>query len=172
MAMEVSVRNRLVCGVFLVAAMFGASVRPAAAQDKGVLVGVGVAFLHDDTITYTGVAADVAKDVRTLEKGSVSVVGDIGFYSNEVTISSYAGGVRFTGQLSPKASAFGQFLIGAEHCCGETNMLLAPGVGLDYVLTPKLNFRAEINFNNVRFDGGSFNEQRYFFGISTKLGSN
>lgn len=165
-------RNRIVCGLLLVAAILSVSVRSAAAQEKSVLVGVGVSFLHDDTVTYKGFAADVAKDIKMMDNASVSVVGDIGFYSNEITISSYAGGIRVTGQAGSKAGIFGQFLIGAEHCCGQTNLLLAPGVGLDYVLTPRLNVRAEINFNNVRFDGGSFNEQRYFFGISTKLGGN
>jgi hypothetical protein len=165
--------KRVLGSALLVIALLSVSVRSAAAQDSGAIVGVGVAFLHGEDVTYTGFAADVAKSVKTMSNGAVSVVGDIGVYKDEITLSSFAGGIRFTGQAGTKTSLFGQFLVGVEHCgfCEETHVLLAPGVGLDYAVAPKLNVRAEVSFHNVRFEGGSSNQQRYFFGISTKLGN-
>ncbi len=37
-------------------------------------------------------------------------------------------------------------------------------------LTPKVNFRAQIDFPTIKFDGGTDTSQRYFFGISLPIG--
>ena len=85
------------------------------------------------------------------------------------TVTSYLGGIRVRGNLNDKIAPFGQFLVGAEHCCGSTETTFQPGVGIDFAINPTLNFRAQVDFRTVRYAEDDLNSQRYTFGISIPL---
>lgn len=153
-----------VCAAFLLA-----TAAPALAQGT---VGAGLSFLHNDGTTATGVSVDYSSaKAATAGKATFGAVGDFDLnHFDGGTVTSYMGGVRVNIPGSAKVQPFAQFLIGAEHCCGETDLAWQPGVGVDFAVSPMLNVRVEIDFRNVRFDGGSTNEQRYLFGISVPVG--
>jgi hypothetical protein len=140
---------------------------PAAAQGQ---LGAGISFLRDTSETGAGVTVDYAYPIVPLTRGAIAVVGDFGLNKFDgATLTSYLGGIRVRGNLNDKVAPFGQFLVGAQHCCGETDTTIQPGVGIDFAINPTLNFRAQVDFRNVRFSGTSYNSQRYTFGISMPL---
>lgn len=152
-----------------VKAVFGASAlllalaAPAAAQGQ---LGAGISFL-DSSDTGAGVTVDYAHPIVPLTKGTISAVGDFGLNKFDgATVTSYLGGLRVRGVVKPKVVAFGQFLIGAEHCCESTEMALQPGLGIEFAVSPKWNVRAQVDFRTVRSSGNSVNSQRYTFGVS------
>ena len=129
-------------------------------------VGAGISFL-DSSDTGAGVTVDYAYPIVPLIRGAVSVVGDFGLNKfDDATVTSYLGGLRVRGNVKPKVMAFGQFLMGGQHCCGSTNTTLQPGLGMEIAINPRLNFRAQVDFRTVRADGTSSNSQRYTFGVS------
>lgn len=161
--------RKVMTGLFLGAALMAVSAVPAAAQGT---VGVGLSFLHDDGATATGLMVDYSTAKPEAGKVAVGLVGDLGLnHFDGANVTSFLGGVRVAGMAGEKASVFGQFLIGAEHCCGSTDLAFQPGVGVDIPLTPTLNFRFQLDFRTVRFAGNNFNEQRYTFGVSLPIGS-
>lgn len=176
---EVRVRSRM-CLVGLAAAgilTIGTQAGAQAVAETPVL-GVGVSFLSDngsgnETDIATGLFVDIAVPVSSTRTISIGAVGDFGFNrftDGDVSITSYLGGVRFTGLSSDRIRPFGQFLIGMEHCCGGTDFAWQPGGGLDVVINEILNFRAQYDFRVVRFEGENFNESRFLFGISMPVG--
>jgi hypothetical protein len=163
---------------------------PAAAQGAGAtdahraLLGVGVSFLRlsdcEDQCSLTGFAVDVAKTIRTMDKVKIGGVGDFGWYNHEFFRAlSLMGGARVTGTGSAKFAPFGQFLIGmvrdsAKDCdgegCSDTNLAFAPGGGVDIRINDKFNFRGQIDFVIIKFEGDTENATRFTFGISMLLG--
>ena len=139
---------------------------PAAAQGQ---LGAGISFL-DSSSTGAGVTVDYAYPIVPLTRGAVSVVGDFGLNRFDgATVTSYLAGLRVRGNLNSRVAPFGQFLVGAEHCCGSTETALQPGFGVDFAITPTLNFRAQVDFRTVRYEGDDSNDQRYTFGVSLPL---
>jgi hypothetical protein len=156
--------NTVVCG----AALMLATAVPAFAQGT---VGAGLSFLHDDGDTATGVTVDYSTAKPATDKATWGLVGDFGLnHFNGGTVTSYLGGVRVVIPGSAKVKPFAQFVIGAEHCCGVTDLAYQPGAGVDVVISPTLNFRAQVDFRSVRDNGDTFNEQRYTFGVSMPVG--
>jgi hypothetical protein len=179
------VRIRTVIGVCATSAVMALLAVPAMAQSKPaasstmtsssdpVVVGAGISFLHDDGSTATGFAVDVAKDFMHNDRIAIGGVGDFGLnHFDGANVTSYLGGARVSFLLTnPKVKPFAQFLIGAEHCCGETDFATQLGGGVDIAINPKFNFRAQIDFwRHVNVTLGSFNEQRFVFGISMPVG--
>lgn len=153
----------VVCG----AALLLATAVPAFAQGT---LGAGLSFLHDDGATATGITVDYSNVKAAADKATVGFVGDFGLnHFDGATVTSYMGGVRVGIPGNAKVHPFAQFVLGAEHCCGDSNFALQPGVGVDIPINPTLNFRAQIDFRTVRVDGASFNEQRYTFGVSVPV---
>jgi hypothetical protein len=138
---------------------------PTAAQGR---LGAGVSWL-DEAGTGTGMTFDYAHPIVPFTTGTLSAVGDLGFnWFDGTTVSSYLGGVRY--QLSfGRVAPFGQFLLGAEHCCGATDFAIQPGFGVDITITPLVGFRGQVDFRNVALEGGDLNGQRYTFGISLAI---
>jgi opacity protein-like surface antigen len=134
-------------------------------------VGAGLSFLHDDGATATGFTIDYASVKPATDKATFGFVGDFGLNKFDGgTVTSYLGGVRVAIPGSAKVKPFAQFVLGAEHCCDSTNLTLQPGAGVDIAVSPTLSVRVQIDFRNVRFDGGSANEQRYTFGVAIPVG--
>jgi hypothetical protein len=157
-------KNVLFGGAFLLA-----TAAPAFAQGT---VGAGLSFLHDDGATATGITIDYSNVKPSTDKATVGFVGDFGLnHFDGATVTSYLGGVRVGIPGSARVHPFAQFVLGAEHCCGDSNFAFQPGVGVDIPINPTLNFRAQIDFRTVRVDGTSFNEQRYTFGVSLPVGA-
>jgi hypothetical protein len=151
----------------LLGTVFLLATAPAYAQG---VVGAGISFLHDGS-TATGVTIDYSSVGAATDKPAFGFVGDFGLnHFDGATVTSYLGGVRVAIPGADKVKPFAQFLIGAEHCCDSTNLTIQPGVGVDIPINPTLNFRAQIDFRHVSFDGGSTNGQRYTFGVSLPVG--
>jgi hypothetical protein len=143
-------------------------------SDDPAVVAAGISFLHDSGGTAPGFAVDVAKSFVHNDRITIGGVGDFGLnHRDGLTLTSYAGGARVTFLIpDAKVRPFAQLLIGAEHCCGNTNFVWSPGGGVDIPFTPKLSFRAQIDFRHVSLgnDLGGINEQRFWFGISMPIG--
>ena len=167
-------RNRILTSVFMIAALLALALPAAARQsDDKPRVGAGLSFLHDEGETAVGVAVDVAKPIRSMTNSSLSLVGDVGINKfNGFTVFSLLGGPRITWTSDAKVHPYAQFLVGLEHCCEENAFTLQPGGGIDYMYNEKMAIRAAIDFRIARYGGQNFNETRFWFGVSTKLGSN
>jgi hypothetical protein len=150
---------------------WAASASAQAAADRTVL-GVGVSILYDnEDASANGGVVDVVYHFPANGPIAVGAVGDFALhrYSDglvSLNVTSYLGGVRFTSFASGRVRPFGQFLAGFERCCGSADLALQPGGGIDLVVTDALNLRAQVDFRRVRFEGESFNETRFTFGIS------
>ncbi len=180
-------RFRTVISSLLGLALVLAMAAPAAAQGAAAtdghraLLGVGVSFLTDGDETGTGFMVDIAKTIRSMEKVNIGGVGDFGFHTFDGLKSmSFMGGVRATATGMDKIMPFGQFLIGitrfsASDCdgegCSDSNLSFAPGGGVDIRINDKFNFRGQIDFLIIKFEGGSDNATRFTFGISMAVGS-
>ena len=171
-------RNRIVKSVVVTVALLLTAALPASARqnDDKPLVGAGLSFLHGEGDTAIGFAVDVAKPFRTMTKSALSVVGDFGVnHFDGGNVVSILGGVRLTGTSDAKIQPYGQFLVGLEHCCGSNGFAIQPGGGLDYMYNDNLAIRAAVDFRRVRvsddFGSYSFNETRFWFGVSKRLGS-
>jgi hypothetical protein len=161
------VRNWTIKSGLCGAALLLATATPALAQGT---VGAGLSFLHDDGATASGIMIDYSTAKAATDKATLGLAGDFGLnHFAGATITSYLGGVRVNIPGNEKVKPFAQFLVGAEHCCGGTGTALQPGAGVDVVVSPTLNFRAQIDFRSVRDNGETFNEQRFTFGVSMPL---
>jgi hypothetical protein len=162
--------------VLLAMVVFGVamvSARPAAAQAGTGVAAVGFSILHDSNVeqTATGVAFDVAYNFWSSGKTDVGAVFDLGFDKFDgCWEKAFDGGGRATFRAA-KARPFVQFVAGRANCGGGDGVTtLQPGFGVDVPFSPMLNFRAQIDFRNLRYTGDSVNEQRFWFGVSAKLG--
>jgi hypothetical protein len=163
------VRIGSVKNVLFGSALLLATAAPVFAQGT---VGAGLSFLHGDGATATGFTIDYSSVTPATDKATFGFVGDFGLNKFEgATVTSYLGGVRVAIPGSAKVKPFAQFLIGAEHCCESTDLALQPGVGVDFAVSPSLDVRVQVDFRNVRYDGGSTNTQRYTFGVAIPVGA-
>ncbi len=121
--------------------------------------------------TGTGFTVDVAKTVKPLSKSAFGIVADFGsgWFDGE-WVKTLGGGVRLTGTSNAKAMPFGQFLVGGEFCCDNSAFMLQFGGGVDIGLSAKMNVRLQYDYRRAMYEGVSFNNNRFTFGISTKLG--
>ena len=166
-------RFRIAAAAILGTILLACFATPALAQPgPQVRIAGGLSFLHDGNAEQTakGVAADVAFNFVT-GKVSVGAVGDVGFNSFDgCTEKSFAAGGRVTGN-TPKVSPFGQFLIGRASCGGGgSETIWQPGFGVDVRINDVLDFRGQVDIRSLRFEDGSLNEQRFWFGVSIKIG--
>jgi hypothetical protein len=146
---------------------------PSAAQgnDSGVLVGAGVTFLNDSVSTGGGFGVDVSKSIKSMARSAIGVVGDVGVNKMDgYTTTSFGGGVRVTG-TSTTVMPYGQFRIGGEHYEGGNALTIGFGGGVDVPVKGNLNVRVAYDYWRSMYDDDvSYNNNRFFFGISTKLG--
>ena len=171
-------RSRTVTGTAAALTALLVSTAPAMAQAASdrPLLAVGVSFLYDnEDESATGAAVDVVHNFAVRGSIGIGAVIDFGFhrYSEGVVnlnVTSFMGGVRFTSFASDRVRPFGQFLAGAERCCGSTDFAWQPGGGVDLVVTDTMNLRALVDFRVVRFEGQDFRETRFTFGVSLPLG--
>jgi hypothetical protein len=147
--------------------------RPAAAQAGTGEVAAGISFLHDGDVGQTakGVAIDVAYNFLSSGTTDLAAVFDMGFDKFDgCWEKAFDGGARvaFRARVKP----FAQFVVGRANCgSGSVGVtVLQPGFGVDVPFSPALNFRAQIDLRSLRYSGGNVNEQRFWFGISAKIG--
>lgn len=156
-------------GLVLAAAVFLASVMPAAAQD----LGIGVSFLGDEG--GTGVIVDYAKAWKEQSSGKMlSFVGDLSFHHKgfdgfgadfSVNTLLIQGGVRVGGKAGENLTWHGQGLVGiarasasaggdlgdlcdiADVDCSASNtdVIFTPGGALSYALSEKAAVRAQLD---------------------------
>jgi hypothetical protein len=175
----VTVRRRTAVGALAGVLVALAAATPARGQtvDTRPLLGVGVSFLYDnEDDSATGAAVDVVQNFAVRSWLAIGAVGDFGIhrYSDgivDINVTSFMGGVRFTSFAGNRVQPFGQVLAGAERCCGSTDFAWQPGGGVDLVASAVVNLRAQVDFRIVRFEGQSFNETRFTFGISVPIGN-
>ena len=173
-------------GLALVLALAApAAAQGAPASSDRPLLGAGVSFLKptgEGSETGTGFFVDVAVPVRPMGNASIGIVGDFGFHNFEFDRSvSFAGGARFTATATDRVHPFGQATIGVyrfslksntgcEEDCSASEMALTPGGGVDVHLNDKFNFRGQIDFPIIFFEGDTDTAIRFSFGISMRLG--
>jgi len=170
---EVLVRLRIAVTAILGAILVAGFATPALAQPgPAVRIAGGLSFLRVSNAGQTakGVAADVAFNFVT-GKVSVGAVGDVGVNSFAgCKEKSFAAGGRITGN-TPTVSPFGQFLIGKANCGGgDSETIWQPGFGIDVKLNDVLDFRGQFDIRVLRFIDENINEQRFWFGVSIKIG--
>jgi hypothetical protein len=137
------------------------------------LLGVGLSFLRENKDTGNGVAVDFVRNFAATPVTRVGAVGDFALHHfNGLTDTSYSGGIRATTSGNDRLALFGQFMVGLLHCggCGGTNVVFGPAAGVDVAVAPGVNFRGQVDFRFVRVDGGTFNQTRYWFGVSLAVG--
>jgi len=161
----------IVAMVVLVSVMAIAS--PATAQVGTGEVAAGISFLHDGDVGQTakGVAIDVAYNFLSSGNTDLAAVFDMGFDKFDgCWEKAFDGGARIAFRAGVKP--FAQFVAGRATCgSGSVGVtVLQPGFGVDVPFSPALNFRAQIDLRSLRYTGSSVNEQRFWFGISAKIG--
>jgi opacity protein-like surface antigen len=150
-----------------------ALIAPAAAQSKGALLGAGLTILNDSESTGVGFMVDLAKNIKPLGKSAFGIVADFGLSGQDgYNITTVGGGVRFTHTVNTKVMPFGQFLVGGEFCCDESAFQYSVGGGVDIGLISNLNLRLQYDYRRAEYEGVGFNNNRFTFGISTRLGGN
>jgi len=128
-------------------------------------IGAGVSMLERNG-SATGFTVDYAHSIVPFTNGPLGVVGEFGLHrADGSTLTSYLGGVRWRWDVSRRIAPFGQFLAGAEHCCGSANVTLQPGFGFEIVATPQLRFHLQVDFRDVWLEGDDLDGKRYTFGV-------
>jgi hypothetical protein len=156
-----------------------------------VLLGAGVSFLTEEDFTAVGFSVSVAKDIRAMNKAAIGIVADFGWnkdsqtiddFDANVTLTTFLGGVRFTGTSNDKFGPFGQVLVGGTRASfgtdvagidigdSETAFTVAFGGGINVRLYEQVNFLAELDYLHAAFEGEAANFWRFLFGISLRLG--
>ena len=157
---------------FVVALTLAVAV-PAQAQNKPLTGGDNSTMLFSAGLTFmdfgtTGVGAAANVLFNTLQKtgnGRIGVVGDFGLnHFDNATVVTIGGGGRYTFATSGKIAPYGQFLIVALHCCGNTNIDPSIGFGVDIGWKPNMNFRGAVDF--ILDDTTA---TRWFFGVSMPI---
>jgi hypothetical protein len=166
------VRNSIVKTAILGTALLLVTALPAAAQGT---FGVGVSFLHDTDVTAPGFAVDYSQAIQSTSTGSFGWVADFGlnhFGDFDDTVTTYQAGVRYNFNAGPKATVFGQAVLGAAHDSlgSETNFVVSPGVGVNIPFSDAAAIRAQVDFPIVKFDGGSNTSTRFWFGVALGVG--
>jgi hypothetical protein len=143
-------------------------------------VAAGVSFLTDGDETGSGFAVDFSKGLISSGQLNVGAVGDVGWHHFEgFNALSVMGGVRIGVAGDRRYAPFGQFLIGGARfstsfCegdgCSESDLVFAPGGGIDIRLTGKLSFRAQIDLLFIKFADGTEDATRLTFGVAVPVG--
>lgn len=163
--MRLEKRGIVVLGIALV----GWLATPVSAQNltAGLRIGAGLSFQFDDGETGVGFTGDVRGNIMPLGPGHLGWVGDISFHNFDgFTTAGYLGGVSFNIPINDKFSAYGQFLLGLEHCCEFNAFSLQPGGGVDFRLTNKMDARVGFDMRSSDYDGTWFHTPRLWFGVS------
>ncbi len=158
--------------VFVAAAMVLAFAVPASAQ--GTTVGAGVSFLDfEGSFAPKGVNVQIAKAIRATGSGSIDVVGDLSFLSDDLSVTTFGGGLRGSFAGSGNVRAFVQFLVGAARFSDDvgTEMYIAPGGGVIFRINEKVGVFGQYDFFIIMFDGDSEKAHRFTFGVTFNVGS-
>jgi hypothetical protein len=158
-------RNRVIGSCLMVLSLLFVGSRPAAAQGSGVSVSGSYDFFYHELGDDSALGAhfDVAKSL-----GMVDVVGEIGFnHFDGATVSSYQVGPRFNVGYakSSKFTPFVQFLLGGWHCCGDSEFVIQPGVGVDFGSNRGFDIRVQYDYRRIFFEDEGANAHRVSAGV-------
>lgn len=159
--------------VFVAAAMVLAFAVPASAQGtgNGAMVQAGLSFLHFDGFTPKGLDLEIAKAIKSMSNGSLDIVGDVAFHSDNGTAWTFAAGPRMTFAGNDKVKAFVQVLVGGiKFPEGSTDLTFLPGGGVMFMLNGQVYIYGQVDFQYIKFDGGSENATRFTFGVAFPIG--
>ena len=153
-----------------------AQTKPAASStmtssSDPAVVAAGISFLHVTNDTGPGFFVDFAKDFMHNDRVAIGAAGDFGLnHFTGGTETSYTAGPR-VGFIIPDAKVrpFAQLLFGANHVPNSTDFAYSVGGGVDIKLTPKLNFRGQIDFRQVKVDTGGLAGVDSWFGETRVL---
>ena len=129
--------------------------QPTSSPDYDLSLGVLYDFVMNEysMTSNTGVHFDVAQRFLRGNRMNVSGVGEVGLtHFEDFNFQSYLAGVRFAGSYNRKFSPFVQLLLGAEHCCNNTNFAIQPGVGVDIPWKPQFAIRGQVDWRHVNSD--------------------
>jgi hypothetical protein len=127
----------------------------------------------ESSTTRKGVGGGGEKKTKSLNNGKAAL-----FVGGQLDTAA-ASGFRSTGIMGTarvaflahdKVAPFVNFGAGVVTCCESTDFATEFGGGLDYMLTPKLAFRAGIAFRQVYFEGETFGSTAFRFGVAIPLG--
>lgn len=177
-------RTRTILNLLIAIALVFTVAAPAAAQGVATsdrpLVAFGLSFLNVEDTTGTGFGVDFAKQIRTMDKAAISLVGDVSFHHYEFgNAFGFLGGARITATTAAKYHPFGQFMVGAtkfssSDCegdgCSETPFTIAFGGGVDVHINDKWNLRGQLDIPIYMFEGDSSTGIRFTVGVSTRIG--
>ena len=107
---------------------------------------------------------------------AISIVGEVaGNYKSEegetLRLHTFQAGVRVLARQNPKATPWGQFLLGGANasgsCCGnsETRFSIEPGGGVDVPVGGRAAMRFGVGFPMVFDEGETFNTFRVHVGL-------
>lgn len=177
-------RTRTILNLLIAITLVFTVAAPAAAQGVATsdrpLVAFGLSFLNVADSTGTGFGVDFAKQIRPMDKATISLVGDVSFHHYEFGSSlGFLGGARITTTSAAKYHPFGQFMLGATRfsesdCdgdfCSDTPFTVSFGGGVDVHLNDKWNFRGAVDIPIFMFEGQSETGIRFTLGVSTRIG--
>ena len=161
--------------VFVAAAVVLGFAVPASAQGtgNGLTVGAGLSFLSfEGDFTPKGINLQIAKAIKATGSGSIDVVGDLSFLSDDLSVTTFGAGVRGNFAGSGNIRAFVQFLIGAARFSDDigTEMYVAPGGGIIFRVNDKVSVFGQYDFFVIMFEGDSEKAHRLTFGVMFNVG--
>jgi hypothetical protein len=139
-------------GALLVFGLLLLASRAAHAQGPSLTLGASYDAFYREFGFNTSIGGHADVGVRLAQ--GLDVVGEFGLnHYDDGTVTSYQGGVRgeFIASKNRKVSAFGQFLLGAWHCCGVTEFMLQPGGGVDINVGLPFDIRAAYDYRHLFF---------------------
>lgn len=153
----------------------------ASAQTTNASLGISYSFFRflegPDLNVPVGWLLSFAQPIN---RSAIAVVGEVaGNYRSEfgetLRVHTFQGGLRLLGRTAPGVDPFAQFLIGgmSTGCCGEssTNVMIEPGVGVDFDMGRGLALRAGLSFPIAFVEGDAVKALRLQAGIVLPISS-
>lgn len=163
----------VVVSLFLTAAYAA----PAAAQESPRTLGsyatelsFSYSVLHDigETGPY-GIMMDFGKAITK----RVSLVGEFNihkFTQFDETYTQAAIGARVGHMFGSRTRLFFQFVAGPQNNFGETGIAMQPGFGVNVRASRHVDARFQMDFPIVRWEGDTYQQYRFSFGLGLPFG--
>jgi hypothetical protein len=164
------------------ALLLACAAAPAAAQERTDLayrteVSVMYSLLRDyGETTSVGIVMDFGRQVAQLGPWHASVVGEIAFNrfgesSWDETYSHASGAIRFGRLAGSRLRPFAQMLVGVQKAYDFNAINVAPGVGLNVGLHPRLDVKLQLDVPFVKYKGyDPVRQTRFSIGVGVPLG--
>ena len=163
---------------FLVVAAVPAAAQSTQGGDDAARVGAGFMLLNwiDSDSTAKGLAVDFSQPVNLGGSRNWSIIGDLLWgKDDDETDFAVGGGVRFTTAAGGRARVYGQAHVGVvrwsiSDCCDDSAFYFAPGGGVLFPITDRVDFKGQIDLYLPNWDGYTDKLFRVFLGVSFQVG--